>query len=493
MTSSARNAPIALKHADKLFIGGRWVAAKKGGRIEVISPHTESVAAVVAEATEADMEDAVAAARKAFDFGPWPRMSVAERVGYLNKIAAVLKPREADIARAWTEQIGSLASVAPFVIGGAMQSFGFYAAMAETYPFEERLTPGDGHGEAIVVREPVGVVAAIVPWNNPFGIMIAKVVPALMTGCTVVMKPSPETPIDAHLIAEAAEAAGLPEGVLNLAPSHRDAADHLARHPGVDKVSFTGSVPAGRRIASVCGARIARCTLELGGKSAAIVLDDYDIAAAAKSLTSTITMSAGQVCATLSRAIVSRKRHGDLIDALKAEMAAIKVGDPYDPASQMGPLAMQRQRDRVEGYIAKGKDEGAELAFGGARPAHLNRGFYIEPTLFANVTRKMTIAQEEIFGPVMSVLACEDEAEAVSIANDSSFGLYGAVYTSDRDKAYRIARQIRTGTVTQNIFRFDHTLPFGGFKQSGLGREGGIYAVHGFTELKSVLLDGPAQ
>jgi acyl-CoA reductase-like NAD-dependent aldehyde dehydrogenase len=270
--------------------------------------------------------------------------------------------------------------------------------------------------------------------------------------------------------------------------SHRDAADYLVRHAGIDKVSFTGSVAAGRRIASVCGDRIARYTLELGGKSAAILLDDCDVGAVARTLAEVITMSAGQVCATLSRALVSRRRHDELIDALRTELAAIHVGDPYDPAARMGPLAMDRQRARVEEYVSIGQAEGATLVHGGGRPGHLAKGYYFEPTLFTGVTCGMRIAQEEIFGPVLSVLTYEDEADAVRIANDSPFGLYGAVFTEDQDRAYRIARGVRTGTVSHNGFRFDPTVPFGGFKQSGIGREGGEAGLTGFTEAKSILL-----
>jgi acyl-CoA reductase-like NAD-dependent aldehyde dehydrogenase len=488
MTASLTQTWIRLAHPLQLFIDGRWVDAKQGGRIEVVSPSTEQVIATVAEATEDDMDAAVAAAREAFDQGPWPRFSPAERAGYLRKLSVALEARLPELAKAWVEQVGSLASVAPFVIGAGKFWFDFYADLAATYPFEAQCKPFDGVGSAYVVREAVGVVAAIVPWNNPFGIMTGKLAPALLAGCTVVMKPAPETPIEAYILAEAAEQVGFPEGVINLVPSHRDAADHLVRHPGVDKVSFTGSVVAGRRIASVCGDRLARYTLELGGKSAAIVLDDADIAATARTLASTIAMSAGQVCATLSRAIVSRRRHDELVEALKVEMEALRVGDPYDASAQMGPLAMQRQRRRVEDYIAVGQQEGANLVTGGHRPAHLPTGYYVEPTLFTGVQCGMRISQEEIFGPVLSVLRYGDEEEAVRIANDSPFGLYGAVFTADRERAYRIARGVRTGTFSQNVFRFDPTLPFGGFKQSGVGREGGAFGLDSYTELKAVLL-----
>ncbi|MGF7172147.1 acyl-CoA reductase-like NAD-dependent aldehyde dehydrogenase [Sphingobium xanthum] len=492
MATLAAHPVIRLSHPDRLFIGGSWIEPAKGGRIEVISAHSEAVIATVAEATEADMDAAVAAARHAFDEGPWPRMDPAERAAWLRKLHAALEPRVPELVRAWIDQIGSLATVAPFVIGGGMATLQFTIDQAETYPFVETRAPADGHGEAMIVREPVGVAVTIVPWNNPFGIMISKVAGALLAGCTVIMKPAPETPIEAFIIAEAADEIGLPAGVLNLVPSHREAADHLVRNPGVDKVSLTGSTIAGKRVASVCGERLARCTLELGGKSAAIVLDDYDLEAAAKMLTSTIIMSAGQVCATLSRVIVSKHRHDALVEAIRAEMEKVRVGDPFDPATQLGPLALERQRDRVLGYVEAGNAGGARLVFGGGRPLHLARGYYVEPTLFSCVDRSMKIAQEEIFGPVLSVLPVAGEADAIRAANASDFGLYGAVFTHDRESAYRVARGMRTGTVTHNIFRFDPHLPFGGFKQSGIGREGGVAGITSYTELKSILLDAPA-
>jgi aldehyde dehydrogenase (NAD+) len=488
MTASLSQVQIKLAHPTRLYIGGRWVEARKGGRIEVVSPNTEAVIATVAEATEEDIDVAVAAAREAFDRGPWPHLSPAERAHWLRQLSAALEARLPELSKAWVDQTGALASVAPFVVGAGRYWFDYYADLAADFPFEETRRPFDGQGSALVRREPVGVVAAIAPWNNPFGIMTGKIAPALLAGCTVVMKPAPETPIEAYLIAEAAEAAGLPLGVINLVTAHRQAADHLACHAGIDKVSFTGSVAAGRRIASVCGDRLARCTLELGGKSAAVVLDDADIGAAAKTLARTIVMSAGQVCATLSRAIVSKRRHAELLDALQAEMRAVRVGDPYDAAAQMGPLAMARQRARVEDYIAIGRAEGARVVCGGRRPAHLAKGWYLEPTLFDGVESPMRIAQEEIFGPVLAVLACDDEDDAVRIANDSPFGLYGAVFTPDRERALRVMRGVRAGTLSQNSFRFDPSLPFGGFKQSGIGREGGRDGLEAYTEHKSILL-----
>jgi acyl-CoA reductase-like NAD-dependent aldehyde dehydrogenase len=304
------------------------------------------------------------------------------------------------------------------------------------------------------------------------------------------MKPSPETPLEAYIIAEAAEEVGLPPGVVNLVCGHREASDHLVCNALIDKVSFTGSSAAGSRIGGVCGARMARCTLELGGKSAAILLDDFPTEAAAKLLTGTITVMSGQVCAMLSRAVVPRRRHDELADAIAAEMKQVRVGDPSDPATQMGPLAMKRQLERVESYIGKGREEGADLVTGGRRPPHLNNGYFIEPTLFANVDNGSTIAREEIFGPVLSLIPCEDEADAIRIANDSDYGLNGSVLTHDADAAWRVARAVRTGAFGQNGMRADFSLPFGGFKRSGIGREGGAEGLANYTELKTVLLDG---
>jgi aldehyde dehydrogenase (NAD+) len=318
--------------------------------------------------------------------------------------------------------------------------------------------------------------------------MLNKVGYALAAGCTVIMKPSPETPLEAYIIAEAAEVAGVPPGVVNLVCGHREASDHLICNPLIDKVSFTGSTVAGKRIASVCGERIARCTLELGGKSAAILCDDFPIDAAAKMLTGTITLMSGQVCAMLSRVIVPRHRHDELADAIAVEMKTVVIGHSDDPATQLGPLAMKRQLERVENYIEEGRKT-ATLVTGGNRASHLNQGFFIEPTLFANVDNASRIAQKEIFGPVLSLIPCDDEEDAIRIANASHYGLNGSVLTGDADAAYRIARRIRSGAVGQNGLRMDFGLPYGGFKQSGLGREGGIEGLMGYLEVKTMLLD----
>jgi len=477
---------IDIAHPDKLFIGGEWVSAT-GGTIDVVSAHSEAVIARIAEASEADVDRAAIAARKAFDDGPWPRLTPQERGEYLRRLSEALEPRMPEIARAWVDQIGALASAAPFVTGGGKFWFDYYAGLGEGFDWVRETTRIDGRGKAMVVREPVGVVAAIAPWNNPFGILAGKVAPALMAGCTVVMKPAPETPLEAHILAEAAEAAALPPGVVNLVCADRAVSDRLVRHRAIDKVSFTGSVAAGRTIGMACAERFARCTLELGGKSAAIVLEDADIALTAATLAQVITLSAGQVCATLSRVVAVRGVHERLVEALEAELAKVTVGHPDDPAARMGPLAMRRQRDRVEQYVSDAQTEGATLALGGSRTRGMDAGWYFDPTLFVRVDPSMRIAREEVFGPVLTVLEADDEAAAIAIANDSDFGLYGAVFCADPDRAYRVARAVRTGTVAHNGFLFDPSLPFGGFKMSGIGREGGREGLAAFTELKSLI------
>ena len=479
---------VNVAHPDKVLIGGAWRAAHSGRLIEIVSPNSEQVVGTVAEADAADMDAAVAAARDAFDNGPWPTTPTAERIAILKRIADHLRARQGELAKAWTAQMGGLASFAGPMMAGATMTFDGIIASAETFEFVQQ-RPTTGAAVGLVAYEPVGVVAAIAPWNGPYGIMLNKVAYALAAGCTVIMKPSPETPLEAYIIAEAAEAAGVPAGVVNLVCGHREASDHLVCNPGVDKVSFTGSTLAGKRIASVCGERIARCTLELGGKSAAIVADDFPIEAAAGLLTGTITMMSGQICAMLSRVIVPRKRHDELAEAIAGQMKKVVIGHSDDPATQLGPVAMKRQLERVEMYIEEGKKT-ADLITGGGRPAHLNRGYFVEPTLFANVKNDSRIAQEEIFGPVLSLIPCEDEEDAIRIANDSNSGLNGSVLTNDHERAYRIARRVRTGGFGQNGLRMDFALPFGGFKQSGIGREGGLEGLMAYVELKTILLDG---
>jgi acyl-CoA reductase-like NAD-dependent aldehyde dehydrogenase len=482
-----------IKTPGRFFIGGEWVAPSTDRQLSVVSAHTGEAFAQVAEAQAADVERAVAAAREAFDNGPWPRLSHAERASYLKAIAAKLRERGGELGTGQSHQMGVLSAMAQ---GGAYAAAGFYdqyAGMAETFPFLERHPLSYGAaGVGLIAYEPVGVVAAIIPWNAPATLAALKVAPALLAGCTVIVKASPEAPTEQLILAEVCEEVGLPAGVINVLTADREVSELLVRHTGVDKVSFTGSSAAGKRIASICGERIARCTLELGGKSAAVILDDYDMASAAQALSGALMMMNGQVCAALTRVVVPRRRQSEFAQAMVAAFEDVKVGDPFDPATRLGPLATERQRERVEGYIARGKAEGATLAAGGERPAHLNQGWFVQPTLFTDVDPNATIAQEEIFGPVATVIPADDEAHALAIANNSAFGLNSAVFTNDIDAAWRIGRQLRAGTVGHNGFKTDFGIGFGGFKQSGIGREGGVNGLRAYLEPKTMVMDADA-
>jgi aldehyde dehydrogenase (NAD+) len=395
-----------------------------------------------------------------------------------------LRKRGADLAQIWPRESGTLFGIAQYDGPSVAGTFDYYASLADSFDFEERAKPTAGGDFGLLVREPVGVVGAIVPWNAPLSLMGYKVAPALLAGCTV------EAPGAAYVLAEIAAEAGLPPGVLNVVTADRDVSELLVTSPDVDKIAFTGSTAAGRRIASLCGSRVARYTLELGGKSAAVILDDIDIATAAATIAGSECLLSGQVCASLTRVIVSKSRHDEMLEALAGVFSQTRVGDPFDPDTQMGPLATGVQRDRVEGYIRKGIDEGAVLATGGGRPKHLERGYYVEPTVFGRVDNQATIAQEEIFGPVLSVIAAENEADAIAKANDTIYGLNASVFTDDVDRAQQVARRLRSGTVGHNAFRSDFGIAFGGFKQSGIGREGGIEGLRAYLEPKTIILNG---
>lgn len=474
---------------DKIYIDGEWIDSHSRTMIEVISPDTEQVVTRVTEAAEEDVVLAVAAARQAFDKGPWPRMAIKERAALMRKFSEALDRRAEEFGLCWSHQIGVPYSKARVVAPFLTKTMNQYIDIAESMDFTQHREIA-GAGVGLLVYEPVGVVAAIAPWNVPVNTMLNKIGPALITGCTVIMKPAPETPIEAYIMAQCADEIGLPPGVLNMLCARRDVSDFLVRRPGVDKVSFTGSVAAGQRIAAVCGERIARCTLELGGKSPAIILDDYDLDKVAKSLVDGICSISGQNCALLSRAFVSRERHDELVVKMKAIAEGVKIGHTFDADTIVGPVAMKRQLERIEELIAAGVKEGATLVTGGKRPADLERGYFMEPTIFANVTNDMRIAQEEIFGPVLCVIPYDTLDHAIEMANDSEFGLAGAVFTNDLEQAYQVARRVRTGTVGQNGPRADFTIGFGGFKKSGIGREGGVAGLRGFLEAKTILLDG---
>ncbi len=414
---------MAVKDYDKLFIGGQWVAPEGDGRIEVISPSTEEVVARVPDATEGDVDRAVAVARQTFDRGDWPRLDPADRAAVLSTVAEAVTAEMSDLAETIATEMGSPVSWAQLgqVLAPTM-IFNYYAGLAGNFAFEEVRT-GVLNPEVLVRKEPVGVVGAIAPWNVPLFIAAAKLSPALLAGCTVVFKPAPETPLDAFRLAEIFSEAGLPEGVLSVVPAGRPVGEHLVTHPGVDKISFTGSTAAGKRIGGLCGERLKRCTLELGGKSAAIILDDADLSTVIPTLMPNAIMNNGQACIAQTRILAPRARYGEVLDALVEAARAMTVGDPLDPATEVGPVVAGRQRERVEGYIHSGLEEGARLATGGGRPAGFDRGYYIEPTVFADVDNKMRIAQEEIFGPVLAVIPYDVDDQAVDIANDSSYGL----------------------------------------------------------------------
>jgi betaine-aldehyde dehydrogenase len=421
-------------------------------------------------------------------------MTPVERAPNLTPMAEGLRARSPELAECRKQQDGENFSLAGQVGQFGAMTMDGYAAMADSFAWIERHDRYAPRKAGMLVREPVGVVAAIVRGNAPLISFDVKLAPALLAGCTAVVKSAPTTPLDGYLLAEITVEAGLPAGVVNTVAADRDASEHLVRNPDIDKVSFHGSLAVGRQIATIMGDRIGRYALELGGKSPAIVLDDYPVDEVAQSMaTRNACQAAGQACASLTRVLVSRKRHDELVEALVAHYARVCVGDPYDVATEMGPLAMERQFNRVRDYVAKGKAEGAVLAIGGDRPAHLDRGYFIAPTVFGNVSNSMTIAQEEIFGPVTSVIPYDTLDQAIEIANDTIYGLGGCVFTNDDDAAYRVARSIRTGTVSQNDFDSDFNIAFGGFKQSGVGREGGVEGLMEFLETKTLLLNSYPQ
>jgi acyl-CoA reductase-like NAD-dependent aldehyde dehydrogenase len=472
---------------DQLLIGGEWVAPASSARIEVRSPATLEVVGSVPEGVEADIDAAVAAARRAFDSGPWPTTPPTERAKVIARFAELLEQHLDDYKGVISSEMGAPHSTVEMMMyTPAKGALDVFTNLAETFPWEETRT--GAFGMTKVRREPVGVVAAIIPWNVPLFIAVNKVIPALLAGCTVVLKPAPETPIDSLMLGGLLMDAGLPEGVISVVPADRAVSEYLVTHPGVDKVSFTGSTAAGRRVGSLATERLKRISLELGGKSAAIVLDDVDLASSAFMIAFSGLMNSGQACVAQTRILAPRSRYDEVTEAITEAAKMFVVGDPSDPSTQLGPLVAERQRDRVEGYIEKGKAEGARLVLDGTRPAGLDKGWYVAPTVFADVDNKMTIAQEEIFGPVLSLLPYDSEDEALAIANDSDYGLAGSVWTSDVDHGYEIATKVRTGTYGINWYAFDMGSPFGGFKCSGIGREDGPEGLASFCELKSILM-----
>ncbi len=474
-----------LSHHETVFIDGEWVAAATQERIEVVSPWTEQVIASVPSGSREDIDRAVAAAHRAFVSGPWATTTLEDRVAIVTRLRDLLDKHKEDFARLITDEMGCpITQSRTLQVPNPIGILDGYLDVAASYPF--RALRRSRNGQAMVVRGPVGVVAAVVPWNVPLSLTIQKLVPALLTGCTVVLKPAPETPLDAYLVARLLDEAGLPPGVVNVVPAGREVSEYLISHPLVSKVTFTGSSAAGRRIAEICGRDLRRVTLELGGKSAAIVLDDADLDSTVSALRMGSLRNNGQVCTLKTRIVVPESRHPEFLERLVAMVDSMPVGDPYDDATQVGPLVSERQRARVEGYIESGKAEGAQLVRGGGRPADLERGWFVEPTVFGGVDQGATIAQEEIFGPVLAVIPYKTEDEAIAIANNSDYGLNGSVFTTDVDRGLQVASRMQTGTVELNGSPAGFQAPMGGVKFSGVGREFGPEGLEPFIEIKSI-------
>jgi aldehyde dehydrogenase (NAD+) len=473
-----------IEHTEFL-IGGRMTPPCTDGVIDVISPHSEQPIGRTPAGAPADIDAAVAAARAAMD-GEWGATSPAERADLMARLLVECRSRAEELGFAQVSEMGCpVSQVQPVMVQPSFGMLDYYLGLARETVFEERRV-GIG-GTSIVRRKPVGVVGAIVPWNGPPMLTMMKLAPALAAGCATVLKPAPESPLTAYVMAEAALAAGLPAGVVNIVPGGRELGEYLVSHPGVDKISFTGSDVAGKRIAAVCGALMRPVTLELGGKSAAIVLEDAELGPTLAGLAFNSFVNSGQVCVLDSRILVPASRYDEFVDAFGAMVSSFKVGDPFDPETFIGPLVNERQRDRVEGYIAKGVAEGARVLVGGGRPQHLSSGWYVEPTVFVDAKPSMTIAREEIFGPVVTVLPYADEDDAVAISNDTDYGLAGSIWTTDVDHAVALSQRINTGTMAINSFGCQPCTPFGGVKSSGIGREGGPEGMDAYLYTQSIL------
>ncbi|PZT91449.1 MAG: aldehyde dehydrogenase [Gordonia sp. (in: high G+C Gram-positive bacteria)] len=487
MTDTVDAAPTTSRDYAELYIGGKWTSAHSTDVLEVYSPATGQRVGSTPLADETDVDTAVRTARAAFDSGVWRNKTPEERAAVVAKVADLIDERGGEIAELVSSEMGAppsaVATLQQLPATGVLRE---YAKAATNYTWHEYR---DGlFGKTQITREPVGVVGAITAWNVPLFLICNKLGPALSAGCSVVLKPAPETPLSANVIAELFTEAGLPEGVLSVVPGGPDTGKALVAHPDVDKITFTGSTAAGKAIGAACGEQLKRCSLELGGKSAAIVLADADPAEIAGMLTFTGLMNTGQACVAQTRVLVPSSKRDEIVGAMVEAAKLLKPGLPDDPEAQLGPLITEKQRSKVEDYIRQGKEAGATAILDSTRPEGLESGYYLSPTIFTGVTNDMTIAREEIFGPVISVIDYETEEEAVAIANDSDYGLAGTVWTADVEHGLEIAAQIRTGTYGVNWYAIDPGSPFGGYKNSGIGRENGPEGLESYLEHKSVIL-----
>ena len=472
-----------------LFIGGEWVEPRASGRIDVINATTEDVLGSVPEACESDVDRAVNSARTAFE-SSWGQSDPSERADVLDRFADALEKRGPELTRLVSQQNGMPHDLSEQFEGSyVIAVFRYYAELTRKMQFEE-LRPSPLGFSTAVRRHPVGVVAGIVPWNYPVLLAATKIAPALAAGCTIVIKPSPGTVLDSFVLAEAAREAQIPDGVVNWVPGGRELGAYLVSHPGMDKVAFTGSTGAGRAIGEVCGRLLRPVSLELGGKSAAIILDDADLGSVTEGLMGASLPNNGQTCMACTRILAPSNRYDEVVDAIATWASSLTVGDPLESGTQIGPLASKEHRDRVERYIALGRDSGARVVAGGGRPEAHPRGWFVEPTVFADVTNGEVIARDEIFGPVLAILKYDGEDDAVRIANDSDYGLGGTVWSADHERALEVAHRVDTGTLGINGYVLDYNAPFGGVKSSGLGREFGPEAIAGYQQLKSIYQAG---
>ena len=469
----------------RFFIDNEWVEPRGSETLQALEAATGDHLGIAALGTDADIDAAVQAARTALDHGPWGRTTAAERAVVMHRFADALTARSTETSTLVSRENGMPIGLSSAFNGAAPAGLlQMYAELAKTLAFEE--VRASAAGSTIVRREPVGVVGAIAPWNYPQTLAMMKIAPALAAGCTVVLKPSPETALDSYILGDAAKEAGLPPGVLNIVLADRVAGASLVSHPLVDKIAFTGSTETGRIIGAECGRLIRRMTLELGGKSASIVLDDADLDTFLAGLGAASFMNNSQTCTTQSRILAPRSRYDEVVDALATWTNEQTLGNPLDPSVTMGPMASEKHLQRVLGYIDVARNSEARLVSGGGRPTSQDRGWFVEPTVFADVSNDDRLAREEVFGPVMAVIPFDDDADAIRIANDSNYGLGGTVWTADEQRGLEVARRVRTGTIGVNYYSLDLGAPFGGMKDSGLGRELGPEAINAYLEYKSI-------